>query len=153
MKKFDHLFDEIQVRFLTHRELVIDLVLIWLAGSAVERWWLDQPLPFFARLCAIGVALFILPSAREKKLEPKTLKTHLRRLYSQLGFCLAVGLIWTLVFNLPLRSLNFALIWLPASWGWALINFQKIWARLVALAPSMVESRLDVIAGETLLIF
>jgi hypothetical protein len=152
MHKLRYLLSAVQQRVVDHRGLLIDLLVLWLACSTTDRFLLDQQLPWIAQLSALVVALFFLPGSLKEKSEANASSATIRRLLAQLGTGVATGLIWSLFFNLPLKSLCFVLFWLPAAWALSSLNFRKIWAWVISLAPIFVERRLDVIAGEGLLI-
>ncbi|MEI8088740.1 MAG: YfhO family protein [Opitutaceae bacterium] len=152
MPKLRYFLSTVQQRVVDHRGLLIDLILLWLACSTTEKFLLDQQLPWMAQLTAVVVALFFLPGSTVKKSGAVASSFVLRRLLAQLGTGLVTGLIWSLFFNLPLKSLCFVLLWLPAAWALPSLSIRRIWKWVVSLAPAIVEHRLDVITGEGLLI-
>ena len=152
MHKIRDFFSTVRRLFSDYRILLLDLVLLWLACSITDRFLLNQELPGMAQLSAMVVALFFLPSSKAKGSAGKALSLGLRRVLAQLGSSLVTGLIWSLIFNLPLRSLYFVLFWLPGAWLLPSINFRKIRKWILSLAPGFVEYRLDAMTGEGLLI-
>jgi len=152
MHKIRDFFSTVWRLFSDYRILLLDLVLLWLACSITDRFLLNQELPGMAQLSAMAVALFFLPSSKRKNSDSKVMRAGLRRLLTQLGTGISTGLIWLFLFNLPVRSLYFVLFWLPSAWFLPSINFRKIRAWILSLAPRIVEYRLDAITGEGLLI-
>ena len=152
MHKLRYLLSTVQQRVVDHRGLLIDLLLLWLACSTTDRFLLDQQLPWIAQLSAVVVALFFLPGSSGKKPEANASSAIIRRLLAQFGTGVVTALIWSLFFNLPIKSLCFVLFWLPAAWALSSLNFRKIWSRIISLTPLIVERRLDVMTGEGLLI-
>lgn len=152
MPKLRHLLSTWTQRIVDHRRLVIELILLWFACSITDRFILNHQLPWVPKLCAVVIALFFLPGSSVKNSEAKPSNAVLRRLLAQIGTSAVTGIIWSLFFNLPLKSLCFVLFWLPAAWALTSLSFSKIWKWIISLAPAVVERRLDVIIGESLLI-
>ena len=115
MPKLRHLLSTWTQRIVDHRRLVIELILLWFACSITDRFILNHQLPWVPKLCAVVIALFFLPGSSVKNSEAKPSNAVLRRLLAQIGTSAVTGIIWSLFFNLPLKSLCFVLFWLPAA--------------------------------------
>ena len=144
MSKIQSLFVDVGTRAMRCRALIVDVLLLWLSLT-VAATWLDQPLPWLARVAAVVAAMFFLPNLDLATSTAKPPHLHLRRFAGQMGTLAATAIVWVFFLDLPLSSIAFAALWIPVSQACHFIGLRRGINWLAARQPALLSIRTSMI--------